>query len=87
MKRLTVGEFKKTFSDVVARVRKGEKIAVEYGKKHEIIGIFGPPEEPKKQRRQLGLLEGRGKLEITPGFKLTTEEFLGSERSPSGKSP
>jgi hypothetical protein len=54
MKRLTVGEFKKTFSDVVARVRKGKKTAVEYGKKHEIIGIFGPPEEPKKQRRQTG---------------------------------
>ncbi len=77
MKRLTVGEFKNRFSDVIARVRKGEKIAVEYGKKHEIIGIFGPPEKPKKIYRKLGLLKRRGKLELTHDFRLTTEEFLG----------
>jgi len=79
MKRLSVGDFKNRFSDVIARVRKGEKIAVEYGKKHEIIGIFGPPEKKKKNHRQLGLLKSRGKLAIAHDFKLTAEEFLGSD--------
>lgn len=78
MKHLTVGEFKSQFSSVVERVRKGEKIAVAYGKKHEIIGVFGPPEKSKKIARQLGLLEGRGRAIFAPDFKMTEEEFLNS---------
>lgn len=77
MKKLTVGQFKSQFSDVIARVRKGEKIAVSYGKKAEIIGVFGPPEKPMKPQRQLGLLEG--KIEFDPmKFKMTVDEFLNS---------
>lgn len=78
MKKLTVGEFKSQFSDVIARVRKGEKVAVSYGKKAEIIGVFGPPEKPMKPQRQLGLLESRGPVEFAPDFKMTMEEFLNS---------
>ncbi len=75
MRKLTVGEFKNRFSEVVASVRKGEKIAVQYGKKREIIGLFVPYEQPKTRRRKLGIL--RGKAEFDPKkFAMTDDEFF-----------
>jgi hypothetical protein len=76
MQKLTVGEFKNRFSEVVERVRKGEKIAVQYGKKREIIGMFAPYEsEKKKTKRKLGIL--RGKVDFDPKkFAITEDEFL-----------
>jgi len=49
MKTMTVGELKAHFSDVIEQVKAGEKIAVTYGKKKEIVGYFSPeiPQQPK----------------------------------------
>jgi hypothetical protein len=40
MKKMTVGEFKTHFSEVIEQVRSGERIAVTFGKKKEVIGYF-----------------------------------------------
>ena len=76
MKTMTVGEFKAQFSEVIDQVKAGEKIAVTYGKKKEIIGYF-TPEAPQPKKRQLGILEGKAKVVFMPDFEMTTEEFLG----------
>jgi antitoxin (DNA-binding transcriptional repressor) of toxin-antitoxin stability system len=73
---MTVGEFKTHFSDVIEQVKAGEKIAVTYGRKKEVIGYFSP-ETPQKPKRKLGLLEGKIEVIFGPDFEMTTEEFLG----------
>jgi len=40
MKTMSVGEFKTNFSLVLEQVKKGEKIAVTYGKKKRNSGVF-----------------------------------------------
>jgi hypothetical protein len=76
MKTMTVGEFKTHFSEVIEQVKDGEKIAVTYGKKKEIVGYF-LPELPQQPKRKLGILEGKAKFTFGPDFKMTEDEFLG----------
>ncbi|MBS0618721.1 MAG: prevent-host-death protein [Spirochaetes bacterium] len=77
MQKLTVGEFKNRFSEVLAQVRRGETIYVQYGKKRKIVGVFSPYTTEKKPKRKLGILEGKAKITIERDFKMTEEEFLG----------
>ena len=76
MKKMTVGEFKTHFSEVIEQVKAGEKIVVTYGKKKEVVGYFFP-EIPQQPKRNLGILEGKAKFTFKPGFEITVEEFLG----------
>ena len=74
---MSVGEFKTHFSDVLEQVKAGEKIAVTFGKKKEIVGYF-LPEIPQQTKRKLGILEGKARFKFNEGFEMTNEEFLGS---------
>jgi antitoxin (DNA-binding transcriptional repressor) of toxin-antitoxin stability system len=77
MKTMTIGEFKTHFSQVIEQVKAGEKIAVTFGKKKEVVGYF-TPDEPQPEKRKLGILNGKAKAIFSPDFKFTsTEEFLG----------
>ena len=78
MKKMTVGEFKTHFSDVIEQVKSGGKIAVTFGKKKEVVGYFLPEIPEPKTKRRLGILEGKASVAFHPDFKLTEEEFLGS---------
>lgn len=73
---MSVGEFKTHFSEVLEQVKAGEKIAVTFGKKKEIVGYF-TPEAPQTPKRQLGILEGKAKVIFGTDFEMTEEEFLG----------
>jgi len=73
---MSVGEFKTHFSEVLEQVKAGEKFAVTFGKKKEIVGYF-LPELPQQAKRKLGILEGKAKVVFSPDFKMTEEEFLG----------
>jgi antitoxin (DNA-binding transcriptional repressor) of toxin-antitoxin stability system len=77
MKRMTVGEFKTHFSDVIEQVKSGEKIAVTFGKKKEVVGYFTPEMPGKETKRKLGILEGKASVEFHTDFEITTDEFLG----------
>jgi hypothetical protein len=77
MKKMTVGEFKTHFSEVIEQVKSGGKIAVTFGKKKEIVGYFLPEMPEPKTKRKLGILEGKASVVFHPDFKLTGEEFLG----------
>lgn len=78
MKTMTVGEFKTHFSNVIERVKAGEKIAVTFGKKKEVIGYFLPEIPQSNAKRKLGVLEGKAQVVFPADFKITEEEFLKS---------
>lgn len=77
VKTLGVGEIKAHFSDVLERVKGGEKIAVGYGKKRKKVAVIVPYDEyrPRAQRK-LGLLQGKAWFQIRDGFEMTDEELL-----------
>ena len=39
---MSVGEFKTHFSEVIEQVKAGERVAVTFGKKKEVVGYFLP---------------------------------------------
>lgn len=77
MKQMTVGEFKTHFSEVIEQVKSGEKIAVTFGKKKEVVGYFLPEIPGNQPKRKLGILEGKASVVFQPDFKITEDEFLG----------
>lgn len=76
MTEMTIGEFKIHFSEVVKKVKTGEKIAVTSGKKKEIVGYFVPDISENKKKRKLGILEGKATAIFKDDFKMTEEELL-----------
>lgn len=74
---MTVGEFKAQFSEVLEKMKLGEKIAVTYGKKKEIVGYFTPKISKQTTKRKLGILEGKAKVVFNNDFELSENEFLG----------
>lgn len=79
METYTVGQFKARFSEIIEKVKSGKSIGVTYGKKKNLIGVFEPKKE-KAQKRKLGILEGKAKVEFKEDFKFKSyEEFLGEE--------
>jgi prevent-host-death family protein len=77
MEKMSVGEFKANFSEVLKKVMAGEEIGISYGKKKEIVARLVPKETTKKPRRKIGILDGKGKASFSKDFKITEEEFLG----------
>jgi len=73
MKTMTVGEFKTHFSDVIEQVKRGEEIAVTYGKKKEIIGYFKP--EITSKKRPLGPLQHLGYFMADDFLETTEDDF------------
>ena len=73
---MSVGEFKTHFSEVIEKVKNGEKIAVTFGRKKEVIGYFLPEITPPT-KRELGILQGKAKVTFGDDFEITEEEFLG----------
>ena len=77
MQTLTVGELKANFSEVLEKVKKGEEIAISYGKKRERVAVLLPYSRyGQKQPRKLGPLKGRAGCIIHKDFKITDEDLL-----------
>ncbi len=76
MKTVTVGDFKTHFSELIERVRAGEKIVISYGKKKEKVAVLIPYAAYKPKKIQLGLLQDKS-LNIHNDFKITEKELLG----------
>ncbi|HXB32662.1 MAG TPA: hypothetical protein VNV35_04545 [Puia sp.] len=77
MEIMSVGEFKAKFSEVLKKVLAGEEIAISYGKSKEIVARLVPKASAKRQRRKIGIYEGKGSVHFANDFKMTEEEFLG----------
>ena len=78
MKTMQIGELKNKFSQVLDRVKKGEKIVISYGKGKENIAVIVPYAEYKGSNAiKLGVLKGRVSYEFADDFKMTSEELVG----------
>jgi antitoxin (DNA-binding transcriptional repressor) of toxin-antitoxin stability system len=78
MKTLPVGELKAQFSEVLEKVKQGEKYGIVYGKKKKPIAMIVPfIEIEEKQERKLGILDGKFQIKFADDFKMTEEELLG----------
>jgi antitoxin (DNA-binding transcriptional repressor) of toxin-antitoxin stability system len=78
MRELSIGQLKSKFSSVISGIRNNEKIVVTFGKQHEKIAIIIPYKQYLKKNRKFGLLEGKAKFKLLPGFTMTDDEFLKS---------
>ena len=76
MKIMTVGEFKAQFSAILKRVLAGEEIGISYGRNKEIVARLVPRAPEKRQRRKIGILEGKASVRFGKDFTITDEEFL-----------
>ena len=77
MKTMTIGELKSHFSEVLQEVKSGKEIAVAFGKKKEIVAYLIPKSARNSVKRQLGILQNKGKVTFADDFKMTEEDFLG----------
>jgi len=77
MKTLSVGEIKTHFSDILKRVKHGEKIAIGYGKQKRKVAVIVPYDEfQPRENRKLGPLQDKAYFEMQNGFKMADEELL-----------
>ena len=58
---LTVGEFKAQFSDLVTKIKAGEKIAISDGRAQKIVAYLVAPTDELSDRK-LGQLKQKGKI-------------------------
>lgn len=77
MKTLTVGDLKTNFSEVLKAVQLGEEFAIAFGKRKEVIAYLIPKHLRKKEKRRIGILEGKASVAFKDDFKMTSEELLG----------
>lgn len=77
MQVYTVGDLKTNFSQILELVRSGEKIAIAYGKKKQVVAYLVPRVAENSGKRPLGLLAGKAKVTFTENFKMTETELLG----------
>ena len=76
MKKMSVGELKANFSEVLKRVIAGEEIGIIYGRKKEPVAKIVPQSAHKSAKRKFGRLKGKVKVTSMPGFKMTEDEFI-----------
>jgi antitoxin (DNA-binding transcriptional repressor) of toxin-antitoxin stability system len=76
MKALTVAEIKTNFSDVLVRVKNGEKVKILYGKSKKPVAMIVPIENINTPR-EIGVLDGKAKFMSNGSSKISEEEFLG----------
>lgn len=80
MKTLSSAQFKAEFSKVVAELKKGNEVAITYGRKKEPLGTIVPQNKLKKPDYsvKLGDLKAKGWKYKMKNFEMTDEEFLNS---------
>ncbi|MEN6298051.1 MAG: prevent-host-death protein [Rectinema sp.] len=78
MKTLPVGVLKAQFSEVLEKVKQGEKFGIVYGRKKKPIAMLVPFHDTEtKKERKLGILDGKCTIHFADDFKMTEEELLG----------
>lgn len=77
VKQVSVAEFKANFSDWLDAVQRGERIAIQYGRRKEVVAILTPPTRlVVGSSRRLGVLKGKARFKVGPAFKMTEAELI-----------
>ncbi|MBM9502839.1 prevent-host-death protein [Leptospira sp. 201903071] len=76
MKSYPVGELKSHFSEVLESVKNGENVGILFGKGKKPIAMIVPMQSRKKEKRKIGLLDGKVKISFARDFEISEEEFL-----------
>jgi len=77
MKTVSVAYFKAEFSDLLNKVRRGERIAIQYGRRKETVAILIPAGKVHElPNRVLGMLRGKASFKLRGNFKMTEEDLL-----------
>ena len=77
MKQVSVADFKANFSGWLDVVRQGERVAIQYGRRKEIVAILTPPTQLiAGSSRRLGILRGKARFRVGPAFKMTEAELV-----------
>ncbi|TGM74279.1 prevent-host-death protein [Leptospira mtsangambouensis] len=76
MKSYAVGELKSHFSEVLEYVKKGEKVAILFGKNKKTIAMIVPINQKTDAKRKIGILDGKVKISFDKEFSISEEEFL-----------
>jgi len=76
MKTLTVADVEANFSDVLNRVKNGEKFKILYEDFEEPVAMIVPIEDDAHSRK-IGVLDGKAQFAINGTGKISEEEFLG----------
>jgi antitoxin (DNA-binding transcriptional repressor) of toxin-antitoxin stability system len=64
MKAMSVGEVKSHFSEILADVKQGGKTGILYGRVKKPVAMIVPYAEEKQQKRKIGILDGKVKIEF-----------------------
>ena len=82
MQEVSVADFKARFSDMLDKVRRGERIAIQYGRRKQTVALLIPPTKDKAlQKRPLGILKGKASFKIRKDFKMAEDDFCLNEMS------
>ena len=76
MKAITVSDVETNFSDVLIRVRNGERFKVSYDNFEEPVAMIIPIEENNLSRK-IGILDGKASFAVHGDGKVSGDEFLG----------
>lgn len=79
MKTLSVAKFKSEFSSVVAELKRGQEVAITYGRNKEPLGTIIPQSKlPKPDYAiKLGDLKNKGWSYKMNDFEMSDEDLLG----------
>ncbi len=75
MKVMSVGKLKTHFSEVLDQVKRGQKVGVLYGRAKKPVAMIVPYQEEKKDEREIGILDGKAKIQFHDNFEMTAEEL------------
>lgn len=79
MQAMPVGELKRHFSRVLDDVRRGESVAIHYGRRKAPVAMIVPYSQCRQRRnRPLGLLAGKARCVFHGDWTITDEELLRS---------
>ena len=77
MKTLVIGELETQFSEILERVQSGESFGIIHERKKKPIAMLVPYKQKLiKKDRQIGLLDGKVKIQIADDFKMSEKELL-----------
>ena len=79
METLTIGDLKTRFSEILEKVRSGQRIVVSYGKKREKVAVIIPYSSyTSREERSIGLLKDKAGYIIHNDFEMSDKEILAS---------